>query len=140
MAEEVTEQLEFPYREASGFRTVTVDSAIVGQVFDGVGTTVRVTFTRLDQAVSSEIVIGRKIEAGFQAAGAPSLQTNLQKTQEIAILMRPDHAFNIAKALFENLARLEPDQYQRYKLSRDGIRAVAELFIKSGASDATASS
>jgi hypothetical protein len=130
LADEQADHVEFLYREAPGYRIATADSAVIVQIFDGVGTTLKVTFTRLDPAVSSETVRGSKVGEGIQITGPGRLNVATHKMQEVSVLLRPDHAYNIAKAVFENLGRLELPQLERYRLSQPIIQAITDALTR----------
>ena len=109
-------KVDIPYRPSSSFRTVTADGAVVNQLQDGLGTTVKITFTRVDIHIDKEVASGKEIEGGLVVSGTPEIVTNFCKVPECEVLLRPDNAFKIARAILDNLARLNPEQRERYQI------------------------
>ena len=116
MVDTQPDKFELPMEVASEFRVATVDSAVIHQYFDGLGTTLKLIFTRMDAALISESMLA-DAEAGSVVQKGPSeFKMEFRKVQEFAALMRPDHAFQLAKALLLNLSRLDEQQKRRYSL------------------------
>lgn len=111
-----SEKFQLPIKVAKDFRTATVDSAVINQYFDGLGTTVKLIFTRMDTALVSESMEADVGPGSVTQRGPSDFQMEVHKVQEFAALMRPDHAYQLAKALLLNLSRLDDGQKQRYNL------------------------
>ena len=116
MVDTQPEKFQLPIEVAAEFRVATVDSAVINQYFDGLGRTLKVIFTRLDTAVISVSMLA-DVKIGSVAQKGPSeFEMQIRKVQEFAALMRPDHAFQLAKALLLSLSRLDEQQKRRYNL------------------------
>ena len=121
MADAEASKVRIEIHESEGFHTAAVDHAIVNQIFDGLGTTIKIYFTRLEATPISESFQGRFTEQGLQQTGPPEFETVLKRETEFAALMRPDHAFDLASAILTSLTRLNPEQRSRYKLPDDFV-------------------
>ena len=112
-------EIEIPYRPSPDFRTVTADGAVVSHLGDGIGTTIKVTLTRVDTQVTGEKATGKKTEEGMAISGPARINPpELCKVLECEILFRPDNAFKVAQAILDNLSRLSPEQRERYQIPK----------------------
>lgn len=128
MAEDKTEQekVRIEYKISREFRVVFADAAILSQFGDGLATSIKITFTRTEPVVVAETFSGREEGGTFTQDGPPEFETAFQKTKEIAVLLRPDHAFSLAQALISNLSNLDDLQRERYRLPKIDTTSVTE--------------
>ena len=128
MAEDKTEQekVRIEYKISKDFRVVFADAAILNQFGDGLASSIKITFTRTEPVVVAETFPGHAEGGTYAQEGPPDFQTEFQKTKEIAVLLRPDHAFNLARAIILNLSKLDDLQRERYRLPKIDTISVTE--------------
>jgi hypothetical protein len=110
------QQIRLEYQVAKDFRVVAADSAVLNQFGDGVATTLKITFTRIDPIPIAETFKGKSDGASLRQTGPLEIETDFRKVQEVAVLMRPDQAYRLAGAVIASLSALSEDQRQRYRL------------------------
>ncbi len=115
--DDTDEKITVPHVPASNFRLCVADSANVTSLFDGVGTVLQLTFTRLDATPVSESFPASKSDQGVRQTGPVKFETPIRKIQEFGVRMRPDHAQKIAQVIMEHLGKLDATQKQRYGIS-----------------------
>ncbi len=111
---EKEEKLTIPHVQASNYRVAVADGATISVLTDALGTTFNIIFTRLEAPPISEIVTVVKQDGGIRQLGSGEINQPMRKVQEVGVLLRPDHAFQIAQKLLDLLSQLVPAQRQRY--------------------------
>ena len=99
---------------AGNFRASTADGATVTVLRDGVGVTLQVIFTRIELMPVSETFPGTVLAGGVQQTGPAVIEARPRKVQEFSVLLRPDHAFQIAEKLLTDVAALDNGAKKRY--------------------------
>lgn len=108
---------------APNYRAFTADGAVVTRAIDGLGVTLHVTLVCLNAAPDTEEFDAKKegdliTQVGASRFGGPPIR----KFQEATVLMRPDHAFLVARAILENVKGFSEEQRVRYGLPRIELR------------------
>lgn len=111
------ENVTMQHIQASNFRAAVADSAQLSLVTDALGTTFHLTFTRLDLSPISETFPAERREGGgFRQMGPATFDNPPRKVQEFAVMLRPDHAFQVAQLLLQYLSQLDEEQKKRYSI------------------------
>jgi hypothetical protein len=105
-----------PHERASEYRVVLADGATVTVLDDPVGSTVYLTFTRIDATPESESFVGVVSSTGVAQRGPSTFNARNAKVQEVTIALRPDHAFAVSRAVFERLREFDESRRARYNL------------------------
>ncbi len=116
-AQRADRTLQIPYVLASHHRVICADDVTVNSKTDALGTTLELRFTWLETVPTGERVrVETKGGVTRQVAPAEFTGTEPRKTVEVDVLMRPDHALGVAKAILTRLQALNPAQRKRYRI------------------------
>ena len=113
-----------PYEFAPGHRVVYADDATMNLKTDAVGTIMQLRFTRLETAPTGEEIPFAPTEDGAglaQVGPANFVGTEPRKSVEVDVLLRPDVAFNIARAIIKRIGTMEEGQRERYRIPKTEI-------------------
>ena len=109
------ENVTIKHIKAGHFRVAAADSAHLSVATDSLGTTFHLTFTRLDKSPTAETFPAEILEGGgIVQVGPPTFDDPQCRIQEFGVLLRPDHAFNVAQLLIRQLVQLDEGQKKRY--------------------------
>ncbi len=103
-----------PHVPAGNYRASTADGATITILHDAVGVTFQVTFTRIDMMPVSETFPATELAGGMQQTGPAVIELLPRKVQEFSVLLRPDHAFQVAEKLLIDIAALDDGAKKRY--------------------------
>jgi hypothetical protein len=108
---------DLPHERSPLFRVCFADGTLLTTYADPVGTRIQLTFTRIDLTPEGEsFELSDSTEGRLVQAGPSDYRASARKVQEVAVLFRPDHAYELARAIMENLSQLPEAQRQRYNL------------------------
>lgn len=108
------ETLTLEHVPADGLRAVYADSTTLVPASDGTGALVRFAFTRTETVVLSETIPVRREGKGLRATGQPHFDSVQRKVVEALVLMRPDQALQLSKAILINLSNLPDEVKKKY--------------------------
>lgn len=111
------------FRDAREHRVLVADGATISVLGDGLGTTIAVVMTRKDLSPVSETFEAVREGEGIRQIGPSDIQSDLSKSKEVTILLRPDHAREIAVHLLKLLTAMPEDQRKRYRIDDAGSSA-----------------
>ncbi|HEY8094467.1 MAG TPA: hypothetical protein VIE65_00035 [Methylobacter sp.] len=110
------QKITLPYFIPPNLRAVPADGAVITAKFDPIGTSFQINFTRADFTPVTETFDVIPLEGGIMQGGIPSYDMPPRKVVEAIVVIRPDHAFQIASAILLNLNNLAPAVKQRYQI------------------------
>lgn len=110
-----TETLTLEHVPADGLRAVYADSTTLVPASDGSGALIRFAFTRTETVVLSETVSVRREGTRYRAVGQAKFNSVQRKVVEALVLMRPDQALQLSKAILVNLANLPDEIKTKYE-------------------------
>ena len=110
------QRITVPVVQAKDYRVAVADGADVTAMTEGPDVTLQVSFTRKEVVLKSESFDADIKDDEIQPRGPIERNQDLQKTVEFGVMLRPDHAFQVAHTLLRVLGRLNDDIRNRYKL------------------------
>ena len=121
-----TKILTLPYVPAPGYRVAVSDGANINTLKDGLGVTLQITFLRKDATPESESFEADISGGVIRQRGPSKFEYTPKKIKEFGVLLRPDHAFEIATTLFRVLGTMSDDERARYAIPQFTIETVDE--------------
>jgi hypothetical protein len=109
--------LVFDYKESANFKAALSDIAVVQTRTDDIGAQIIVHFMRTDATPTGEKTsVFDEGDGRLRILGQIEVDSPNRRIIECTVMLRPDHALQLAITLLGNLSRLEPNLRAAYRI------------------------
>src|SRR4051794_30921324 len=97
-----------PHTPSPNFIAVTADGATLGMRGDDIGAVLQLNFTRVEGMPIAEKFRALQDGNSIQQIGPPEFEVPKRKVIECSVILRPDHALQVAMAILQNVSNMSP--------------------------------
>jgi hypothetical protein len=109
--------IKLSFQESRHYVSVAADSALVSSKVDDNGALLQITFTRVESAPVSETIRVAEEASGFRVLSSQPPELVNRKIIECTVILRPDHALQVATALMQSVSNLPEHAKRIYNLA-----------------------
>lgn len=111
-------KITVPFVQANDYRVAAADGINVTALVDGKGAALQVSFTRRDNTPTAETFLANLRNGEIRRTGQKKFEGSPRKVVEFGVMLRPDHALEIATTIFRVLDGLSDEIQQRYGIQK----------------------